>query len=82
VELDNETSKKNTVVEFFSQDRRGLLYDVSKLMHESGLNIISARVNTESGIAQDVFYIQQVGGKVNGIKAVELIASLWKNLKG
>jgi [protein-PII] uridylyltransferase len=82
VELDNETSEESTVVEFFSQDRHGLLYDVSNLMHESGLNIISARVNTESGIAQDVFYIQHAGGKVNGLKAVKLLESLWKNLKG
>jgi [protein-PII] uridylyltransferase len=82
VELDNETSEESTVVEFFSKDRHGLLYDVSKLMHESGLNIISAKVNTESGIAQDVFYIQHDGKKVNGLKAVKLLESLWKNLKG
>ena len=82
VELDNETSEESTVVEFFSKDRHGLLYDVSNLMHESGLNIISARVNTESGIAQDVFYIQHDGKKVNGLKAVKLLESLWKNLKG
>ncbi|OGW33073.1 MAG: hypothetical protein A2088_07585 [Nitrospirae bacterium GWD2_44_7] len=82
VELDNETSEESTVVEFFSKDRHGLLYDVSNLMHESGLNIISARVNTESGLAQDVFYIQHDGKKVNGLKAVKLLESLWKNLKG
>ncbi|HBR21600.1 MAG TPA: [protein-PII] uridylyltransferase [Nitrospiraceae bacterium] len=82
VELDNETSEESTVVEFFSKDRHGLLYDVSNLMHESGLNIISARVNTESGIAQDVFYIQHDGKKVNGLKAVKLLEFLWKNLKG
>ena len=50
-------------------------------MHESGLNIISARVNTESGIAQDVFYIQHDGKKVNGLKAVKLLESLWKKSK-
>jgi len=81
VELDNETSEESTLVEFFSQDRRGLLYDASNLMYESGLDIISARVNTESGIAQDVFYMRHAGKKVNGIKAWELVSSLWKVLK-
>ncbi|MDI6743761.1 MAG: [protein-PII] uridylyltransferase [Thermodesulfovibrionales bacterium] len=81
VELDNETSEESTIVEFFSQDRHGLLYDVSNLMHESGLNIISARVNTESGIAQDIFYVQHGGKKVNGPMAVKLLESLWENLK-
>ncbi|TAL25449.1 MAG: [protein-PII] uridylyltransferase [Nitrospirae bacterium] len=81
IELDNETSEESTILEFFSSDRHGLLYDVSALLHEKELNIIAAKINTESGIAQDIFYIQHAGGKVNGLKAAELLASLWKTLK-
>lgn len=81
IELDNETSGESTILEFFSQDRHGLLYDVSNLFYENGFNIISAKINTESGIAQDIFYMQHEGRKVNGLKATELLASLWKTLK-
>lgn len=81
VELDNETSEENTIIEFFASDRHGLLYAVSNLFYENGLNIISAKINTESGIAQDIFYIQHKGEKINGVKTNELLASLWKILK-
>jgi len=81
IEIDNETSEENTILEFFSRDRQGLLHDVSNFLYESGLNIISAKINTESGAAQDIFYIQQAGGKVNGVKATELLTALWKILQ-
>jgi [protein-PII] uridylyltransferase len=81
IELDNETSEENTIIEFFTGDRHGLLYDVSKIFHESGLNIISARINTESEIAHDIFYIQQEGKKIGGVKTIEVITSLWEILK-
>ena len=81
IELDNETSEENTIIEFFSQDRHGLLYDVSNLFYKNGLNIVSAKINTESGIAEDIFYVQHEGGKVNGFKTTELLTSLWETLK-
>lgn len=81
IELDNETSEESSVLEFFSSDRLGLLYDVSNLLYEKGMNIISARINTESGLAEDIFYIQHKGEKVNGPKASELLLSLWEILK-
>lgn len=81
IELDNETSEESTILEFFSSDRHGLLYDVSALLHEKELNIIAAKINTESGIAQDIFYIQKTGRKLNGLEATGLLAALWKTLK-
>jgi len=81
IELDNETSEDNTILEFFSADRHGLLYDVSNIFYENGLNIISAKINTESDIAHDIFYIQHEGRKVNGLKATELLVSLWEAIK-
>ncbi|MBI4690807.1 MAG: [protein-PII] uridylyltransferase [Nitrospirae bacterium] len=81
IELDNETSEENTIVEFFSADRHGLLYDVSNVFYETGFNIISAKINTGSDVAHDIFYIQHEGGKVNGVKTTEVLVSLWEILK-
>ncbi|MCE5194393.1 MAG: [protein-PII] uridylyltransferase [Nitrospiraceae bacterium] len=81
VEIDNETSSDSTIAEFFSTDRLGLLYDVSNLFLEKGLNIISAKINTELGIAQDTFYIQDAGKKLDGIKTFDLVSSIWEKLK-
>lgn len=80
VELDNETSQDSSILEFFAQDRMGLLYDASILMYRQGIDIISARINTESGLAHDVFSLQKGGNKIEGIAVNELLASLWENL--
>ena len=37
VELDNEVSEDSTVIEIFSPDRMGLLYDISHCMFEKGV---------------------------------------------
>lgn len=81
VETDNESSDENTIVEFFSADRLGLLYDVSNFFYKKGLNIVSAKIHTESGIALDIFYIQDNGQKVNGEQTEDLTKSLWELLK-
>jgi [protein-PII] uridylyltransferase len=80
IEIDNETSSENSVLEFFARDRLGLLFDVTSLIHEKDIDIISARINTESGIAHDIFSIQRHGKKVEGITIHELLLSLWERL--
>lgn len=80
IEIDNETSDEKSLVEFFAMDRLGLLYDVSKLMFEMGFDIISARINTDSGIANDIFYIQSGGGKIEGQGLQVLMAALWDKI--
>ncbi len=81
IELDNETSEENTIIEFYSEDRLGLLYDVSKLFYEKGLNIVSAKINTEAGIAHDIFYIQRKNNKNTTLNTMELMGTLWETLK-
>jgi len=81
IELDNEASEKFTLLELFSPDRLGLLYDVSSVMYKIGIDIVSARINTETGLAQDVFYIQSEKGKIGLEAAQELLADLWAVLK-
>jgi [protein-PII] uridylyltransferase len=81
VELDNETSGECSILEFFAGDRIGLLYDATSLMHEKSIDIISARINTESGLAHDIFYVQKEGAKLNGTDVTELLALLWERLR-
>ena len=64
IELDNETSPVFSIIEIFTQDRLGLLYDISTVMYEKGVNIVSARIHTESGLAQDIFYVQANNKKI------------------
>ena len=81
IEIDNETSRESSTLEFFAQDRLELLYDVTSLIHEKDIDIISARINTESGIANDIFSLQQRGKKLEGMTIHELLLSLWEILQ-
>ncbi len=60
VEFDNETSEDFTILELLCRDRVGLLYIVSRLFFEQGISIASAKINTEAGVALDVFYLQRL----------------------
>lgn len=81
IELDNETSPVFSIIEIFTQDRLGLLYDISKVMHEKGVNIVSARIHTESGLAQDIFYVLADNEKIADSMIQELLSELWTLLK-
>jgi len=81
IELDNETSGESSILEFFAGDRLGLLYDATSLMHDMGIDIISARINTESGLAHDIFSVQKGGGKMEGEGVTELLMALWERLR-
>jgi [protein-PII] uridylyltransferase len=82
IELDNEASEEFSLIEIFSPDRLGLLYDISDTMYKMGINIVSARINTEAGLAEDVFYVLVEKRKVDYIKSQQLLSELWTILKG
>jgi [protein-PII] uridylyltransferase len=81
VEIDNESSDFSTLVEIFSQDRIGLLYDISKIFYEKGVDVVSARINTEAGLAQDIFSLRYGDGKLDYETALEILRDLWHILK-
>jgi [protein-PII] uridylyltransferase len=81
IEIDNESMVRLSVIEIFSQDRIGLLYDISRVLYEMNVSIISALINTEAGLAQDVFFVQENGTKVSAVTVLELLKGLWKTLK-
>ena len=80
IEIDNESSAENSILEFFSRDRLWLLYDVTSLLHDRDIDIISARINTDSGIAHDLFSLQYSGEKIEGEMVQALLLALWESL--
>ncbi|MCL4457630.1 MAG: [protein-PII] uridylyltransferase [Nitrospirae bacterium] len=76
IEIDNETSDKYTILELVSPDRLGLLYDISTQFCGYDVDIISAVINTEDNIAQDVFYLQYNNGKLNAETIMNILNSM------
>ena len=65
--MDNEASRLYTVVAVYTRDRPHLLHALARTLHEAGLSIALAKVNTEGQRVADVFYVQTAtGGKVSG----------------
>ena len=81
IELDNEASDEFSLIEIFSPDRVGLLYDIAHVMFKKGVSIVTARINTEAGLAQDVFYVRAKKDKIDYKSAQELLSELWTILK-
>ncbi len=80
IHLDNECSSHSTVVEIVALDRPGLLYDISSTFAELGFNIDVGLIDTEGGIATDVFYITQQGAKLSIERQHELQNELLRRL--
>jgi [protein-PII] uridylyltransferase len=76
LEIDNETSENSTILEVFLSDRIGLLYAITSRLYSHNIDIVSAIINTEENIAQDVFYLQQDGGKLDSETIFRLLEQL------
>ncbi len=63
VDFDNDTSATATVIDVEMEDRLGLLYAVSQVFAELGLNIALAKISTEKGAAIDTFYVTEGFGQ-------------------
>ena len=81
VEIDNESSDHYTLIEIFSPDRIGLLYDISRIFYQKGAGVVSARINTEAGLAQDIFSVRSGDGKLDHETTLETLRDLWLLLK-
>ena len=68
VTVDNRTSEQFTVVDVFTQDRLGLLFEITHTLFELGLQIHLARISTNADQALDVFYVSdQNGAKITDL---------------
>jgi [protein-PII] uridylyltransferase len=62
VVIDNTISDFYTVIEIQTQDRIGLLYSLTQLLFDRGLDIALAKISTEANKAIDVFYVTDDAG--------------------
>jgi [protein-PII] uridylyltransferase len=62
VSLDNATSDIRTVIDLQTEDRPGLLYDISRTLATLNVQIYLAKVLTEKGAAIDSFYVTEKDG--------------------
>ena len=66
VMIDNTISDSHTVFEVQTQDRLGLLYKLTRILFEQGLDISLAKISTEANRAFDVFYVTDAQGQKIG----------------
>ncbi len=76
IEIDNETSSSHTLLELLWPDRIGLLFDISEQLFQHRIDITSAVINTEDGVARDVFYLQYNGGKLSADVVLKILGAL------
>ncbi|MFP3929182.1 MAG: [protein-PII] uridylyltransferase [Desulfobacteraceae bacterium] len=63
VKVDNASSDFFTIVEVFTHDRVGLLYDITRTFSGAGLDIRLARIATKGDQVADVFYVCDLEGR-------------------
>jgi [protein-PII] uridylyltransferase len=62
VRIDSDLSAECVVVEVFTIDRRGLLYQLARALHDLGLIIRFAKIGTYLDQVVDVFYVAERDG--------------------
>jgi [protein-PII] uridylyltransferase len=58
VKMDNEISRDFTVIDIFTEDRPGVLYNIARTLHEQGLDIHRSKVGVEADRVADIFYVR------------------------
>jgi [protein-PII] uridylyltransferase len=63
VVFDNSVSSRCTVVDIFTYDRIGLLYDITSTLTALGIDITLSKISTKADQVADVFYIVDRDGR-------------------
>ncbi len=63
VVFDNQLSREFTIIDVFTDDALGLLYQIATALAESGVNIYSARISTRVDQVSDSFYVLDANGR-------------------
>ncbi|MFI5307891.1 MAG: [protein-PII] uridylyltransferase [Polyangiales bacterium] len=84
IHVDSASSPRFTIVDVYTRDRTDLLHVIARTLHEKGLTIALAKVNTEGQRVADVFYVQtRAGGKLGGAgQLADLSAALREVIHG
>jgi [protein-PII] uridylyltransferase len=82
IQIDNEASEQFNIVEVFTDDRIGVLFDIAYELHQLGLSIHVAKISTNVDQVADIFYVaDQSGAKVMDSARLEQIKeSLYQRL--
>ena len=81
VHVDNEASRKYTVVDIIAPDELGLLYRISRAISEQGCAIELVLIATEGDKAIDVFHLTKAGAKLTAGEQRALTAHLQQLLE-
>lgn len=68
-----ESHRKYTIIDIFSPDRLGLLYQIAKKLYELDLSIYFAKISTKGDDVVDSFYVLTKSGKKISPNNFELI---------
>jgi len=63
IRVDNKSSSFYTIIEVFTYDFPGLLFNISDALFRSGLNIWVAKIATKADQVVDVFYVWDLNGQ-------------------
>jgi [protein-PII] uridylyltransferase len=80
IDSSNDFSPHSTVLEVISQDRPGLLHDLTSVVAEHRCNIEVALIDTEGQVAIDVLYLTYEGNKLRPERQNLLVKALLDEL--
>lgn len=63
VQIDNDVSEAYTVIDIHTQNRIGLLYDITSTLSRLGLYIFVSKISTKGDEAADIFYVKDIFGQ-------------------
>lgn len=63
LQIDNDVSDSYTVLDIHTQNRIGLLYDITSTLSRLGLYICIAKISTKGDEAADIFYVRDIFGQ-------------------
>jgi [protein-PII] uridylyltransferase len=83
VRVDNNASDSATVLEVRAPDEVGLLHRITRVLFESNLDVVSARVSTLGELVVDAFYVREsIGTKViDPGRLDQITAAIWASLR-
>ncbi len=78
IEIDNQSSEIFTIIEAYGDDRVGMLYEITRILSDFGINIFRARIGSRADQVVDVFYVLDYDGRK--IKDLEFQKELQQGL--
>jgi [protein-PII] uridylyltransferase len=82
IQLDNEHSRRYTVLEIVTDDAPGLLYRISRAISDQGCDVDLVLISTEGRKAIDVLHVTKRGRKLDDGDQYALRQELERTLEG